>query len=316
MRLLWKILVSFIIIFSVIILSTISRVYSWGFYAHTVINRMAVYTMPPEMIGFYKSNIEYIAEHGQDPDKRKFGVKEEAPRHYIDIEHYGASPFDSVPEKWQNAVNKYTEDTLQAYGIVPWYIPVMLNKLTKAFKDEDAEAILFISANLGHYIGDACTPLHTTQYYDGKIPEQKGIHGFWESRLPELFDKKYNFVTGKAEYISDPLKKAWELVKISHSAIDTIFEIETYMREHFPSDRKYSVEDKGQSAVKVYSKEYSEEFEKRLNGMVERQMRLAVKSVGDFWYTAWVNAGQPDLSKLKKKTITGKHEKETEQTGK
>lgn len=32
--------------------------------------------------------------------------------------------------------------------------------------------------------------------------------------------------------------------------------------------------------------------------MVERRMRAAIKMVGDFWYTAWVDAGQPDLKLL------------------
>ena len=32
--------------------------------------------------------------------------------------------------------------------------------------------------------------------------------------------------------------------------------------------------------------------------MVERRMRAAIKMIGDFWYTAWVDAGQPDLNLL------------------
>jgi hypothetical protein len=32
--------------------------------------------------------------------------------------------------------------------------------------------------------------------------------------------------------------------------------------------------------------------------MVERQMRASVKMIGDVWYTAWVDAGQPDLKVL------------------
>ncbi len=32
--------------------------------------------------------------------------------------------------------------------------------------------------------------------------------------------------------------------------------------------------------------------------MVERQMRSSIKMIGDFWYSAWVNAGQPDLKEL------------------
>jgi hypothetical protein len=32
--------------------------------------------------------------------------------------------------------------------------------------------------------------------------------------------------------------------------------------------------------------------------MVERQMKSAIRTIGDFWYTAWVDAGQPDLNSL------------------
>ncbi|HEX9958132.1 MAG TPA: integrase, partial [Fibrella sp.] len=38
-----------------------------------------------------------------------------------------------------------------------------------------------------------------------------------------------------------------------------------------------------------------------LRGQVERQMRASIKMVGDFWYTCWVDAGQPDLKKLARK---------------
>ena len=100
----------------------------WGFFGHKKINRMAVFTLPPEMIKFYKKNIEYITEHAVDPDKRRYAVEGEAPRHYIDIDHYhhdSLTPFQYVPKYWDSAVSKFSEDTLQAYGIVPWHVNVM-----------------------------------------------------------------------------------------------------------------------------------------------------------------------------------------------
>src|ERR1041385_1723288 len=104
---------------------------SWGFYGHKKINRMAVFTLPPEMFGFYKNHIEYITTHAVDPDMRRYAVPEEAPRHYIDIDHYGPNCFGSVPRYWKNAVAKFSEDTLNAYGIVPWWIDVMTYRLTQ-----------------------------------------------------------------------------------------------------------------------------------------------------------------------------------------
>ena len=175
------------ILLSIMYFAMPEKTYPWGFYAHKKINKHAVYTLPPEMFGFFKQHIEYITEHAVDPDKRSMVSEKEAVRHYIDIDHYGESPFDSVPIFWNDAVEKYSEDTLQKYGINPWYIQLMFYRLTQAFEEKNADDILFLAANIGHYIADATTPLHTTLYYDGKTKEQKGIHSFWETRIPELF---------------------------------------------------------------------------------------------------------------------------------
>src|SRR5882762_8298388 len=120
--------------------------YSWGFFAHQKINRMAVFTLPEGMIGFYKQHIEYISEHATDPDKRRNRIADEAPRHYIDIDHYGMHAFDSVPLNWNDAVKKYSEDTLKAYGIVPWYIEKMMYRLTESFRTGNLDQILHNSA--------------------------------------------------------------------------------------------------------------------------------------------------------------------------
>ena len=51
-------------------------------------------------------------------------------------------------------------DTLQVYGIVPWWIQIMMGRLTKAFREKNKQAILKNAAELGHYIADAHVPLH------------------------------------------------------------------------------------------------------------------------------------------------------------
>jgi hypothetical protein len=61
---------------------------AWGFYGHKRINRVAVFTLPPEMFGFYKEHIEFLTEHSVDPDKRRYAVEGEAQRHYIDLDHF------------------------------------------------------------------------------------------------------------------------------------------------------------------------------------------------------------------------------------
>jgi hypothetical protein len=278
--------------------------HSWGFYGHRRINRMAVFTLPPEMLGFYKKHIEYITEHAVDPDKRRYSVEAEAPRHYIDIDHYGPNAFDSVPHFWKNAVAKYTEDTLNAYGIVPWWIETMTYRLTMAFKDGDVDRILRYSAELGHYVGDAHVPLHTTENYNGQLTNQHGIHGFWESRVPEMEGESYDYFVGQAYYVEDVIGTAWDIVRVSHSEVDSVLSFEAQLNATTPPDQKYSFEQRGNATIKTYSASYTSAYSAALNGMVERRMRAAILMVGSLWYTAWVNAGQPDLTKLEDKDVS------------
>lgn len=273
----------------------------FGFVAHRKINRLAVYTLPPEMVGFFKKHIEYLSEHGVDPDRRAYAIEGEAGRHYIDLERFGESPFDSLPRRWTTAVEKYSEDTLLSRGILPWHIYLMMIRLTNAFSEHRGDLVLYHSANIGHYIADACTPLHTTRYYDGKKPDHKGLHALWESRLPEMLAEEFDYLVGRAEYLEDPLGKAWELVALSHSMVDSIFHAYDLELENHPSDRIFTFEVRGQALSRVYCRDFVREINQRLDQMVERQMRLAIKSVGDFWYTAWVNAGQPDLHSLEQR---------------
>ena len=274
---------------------------------------MAVFTLPPEMVGFYKRHIDYITEHAVDPDKRRYANKDEAPRHYIDLDHYGKNPFDSIPKFWKNAVAKFTEDSLNAYGIVPWWIEKMVYKLTEAFKNQNAEMILYYSANIGHYIADAHVPLHTTENYNGQMTNQKGIHGFWESRIPELFADSFDYFVGSAKYIDKPIDAAWNAVKGSFAAKDSVLLFEAELNKTFSADKKYAYEVRGYATVKVYSEEYTKAYDKMLNGMVERRMMAAIKLVGSLWYTAWVNAGQPDLEKMETKEFSDSLKKANEE---
>lgn len=286
------------ILYSICILSMAILCSSWGFYAHKKINRLAVFTLPPAMIKFYKSNILHITEHAVDPDKRRYADTAEAARHYLDADHYGLAPFDSIPEKWKDAVEKFSEDTLKAYGIVPWQIQRTYFSLVKAFELRDSAKILKYSADLGHYVSDAHVPLHTTENYNGQLTGQTGIHGFWESRLPELFSKDYDFFVGRAKYIENPLKEAWKIVRNTYSYKDSVLKIEARLSKKFPSDRKYSFSERNGKVIKEYSEEYSEAYHKALNGMIERQMQASILETGSFWYSAWVDAGQPNLNKL------------------
>lgn len=285
--------------------------FSWGFYGHKIINYYAVFLLPPEMIAMYKPNIGFISEHAVDPDKRRYAVNEEGPRHYIDMDRYGGYPFDSVPKNWKNAVEKYSEDTLKAHGIVPWWIQIMMQRLTAAFRELNQAKILKLSAEIGHYIGDAHVPLHACSNHNGQFTNQRGIHGFWESRIPEMLaEREWDLFIGKADYLKNPLEFTWDRVLESATAADSVLSLERKLSGGFPEDRKYAFEKRNGLMLKQYSSEYSLAYNSMLEGMIERRLRQSIYAVASFWYTAWVNAGQPDIKKLLNKKFSEEEMKE------
>ena len=288
-------------------------VFCWGFYAHKKINYYAVFLLPPEMMALYKPHIDFLSEHAVDPDKRRYAVPGEAPRHYIDIDHYGKNVYDSFPLSWNDAVARYTEDTLNAYGTVPWWVQSVLARLTDAFKEKDEAKILKYSAEIGHYIADAHVPLHANSNHNGQHTGQEGIHGFWESRIPELLaEKEWDFFIGKAEYIKNPADFIWQRVLESAEAADTVLKLEQELTKNFPADQKFSFEDRNGITIRQYSSAFSIKYNTLLKGMIERRMRQSVYAVASFWYTAWVNAGQPDLKDLTNKEFSAEDIKEFE----
>ena len=282
-----------------LLLLAVKPVFCWGFFAHRRINEYAVYLLPPEMLVFFKPRLAYLRDHATDPDKRRYIVKAEAPRHYIDLDHYGLYPFTGLPRRWDSAVAHFGEDGLQAHGILPWRIQQVYRILVWSFREKDANAIVKTATDLGHYIGDAHVPLHTSSNHNGQKTGQHGIHGFWESRLPELLaDTRWDLLNNKARYISRFDQEVWRVVLESAKAVDSVLLLEKKLTAKMPADSKYAFEWRNNQVVKQYATRFSLRYNQLLRGMVERRMRQAIQLVADAWYSAWIDAGQPDLQVL------------------
>lgn len=347
----------------------------WGFFGHRLINEMAVYTLPPPLIGFYKAHIDYIRLHAVDPDKRRYAVAGEAERHFMDLDHWGKVPFAGLPRDWQEAYWTYMgwhwitstgdtlsgtyapeskvlrwkvdstgydsltldvdclrnqfyaarsegfpeqpvtldcldslwqahqrgslvlRDTFSRHGVLPYHLLHSYQQLIRAFESRDVARILRLSADMGHYIGDAHVPLHTTKNYNGQLSGQDGIHGFWESRLPELFaDKDFHFFVGRAEpIVGDPADYFWQIVLDSHVLVDSVLSAEKQLSENWPEDQQYCFEKRGSARLLVPCEAYSRAYYQSLNGQVGRQMQSAIKSLAAVWLSAWTAAGKPEL---------------------
>ncbi|GAB2959473.1 hypothetical protein GCM10027048_28600 [Hymenobacter coalescens] len=282
----------------------------WGFFAHRTITQVAVYTLPGSMQNFYFRHMPQLVRQCTAPDERRNDDPTEESKHYIDMDHFGDNPFGLMPKAYEKAVAKYTADTLKKYGTVPWVVLEVKDRLTQAFKEGDTTAIVALSADLDHYVADAFVPLHTTENYDGQLTKQQGIHSLWESKLPELFISQYKLDSEKAEYLKDPQAAIWKVVQESYGFLGATFDIEAELNKKFTTEKKYTYSHKYGKTRRSYSDEFAKEYNKKVGGHVAYRLKGAPTMVASFWYTAWKDAGSPDLDKMMKPGKLSKDEKE------
>ena len=262
----------------------------WGFFGHRKINLLAIYTLPTPLHSFYRRHQGELQELAVLPDARRYIVDEEAARHYIDLDKYDLNKISFTT--WEQMLRKIPEDSLRTHGIVPWYIPIVYQRLVNAFLKKDSTQIIKLSAELGHYVADAHVPLHTSSNYDGQKTGQTGLHSFWESRIPEILDKQLDQFIGPSIYILNVQEASWSWVLASHKQLNHLFKTATQVSASLKESDKYSFEQKGNTLVKTPSLKYSLFYHRALNHQIEARFSDSVKHVEDLWYSAWLSAGQ------------------------
>ena len=160
--------------------------HAWGNEGHRLINRLAAETLPASVPAFLRSEaaireIEYL---GPEPDRWRSRAEPElsaaqAPEHFIDLE-----PADALGPLPRNRLDFEAEviaagQRPEKIGLQPWEAIEVWERLKAALREYRSlaaagkdtrpveEAAIFYSGWLGHYVGDASQPLHTTIQYNG-----------------------------------------------------------------------------------------------------------------------------------------------------
>ena len=160
--------------------------YAWGNEGHRIINRLAISNLPPDCPGFLRSKaaadqIEYL---GPEPDRWRSPAEPElnaaqAPEHYINLEL--ADALGQLPHRRFDfeAAAAAAAQRPEKIGLQPWEATEIWERLKAAFREyrllsaahRDShgaeEAAIFYAGWLGHYVGDASQPLHTTVQFNG-----------------------------------------------------------------------------------------------------------------------------------------------------
>jgi hypothetical protein len=274
---------------------------SWGYLVHRTVNQLAVYVVPASMATFFHENMPYLVRESIRADQRRHKDSGEAVRHFINFEAYDKELLAAwkMPFSWNEALIKYGSDSLYKHGYLPYHIIMVKNRLTEAFKSANKDSVLFYAADLAHYISDAHVPLHTSANYDGQLTGQSGLHALWESMIPEIYLDQFQLYTKyKVTYLKNPDQAVWNAVRSSYMLLDDLLKTEALVAKDFPGDKKYRLQNRNGKVVKTYNTAFAKAFSQRTGKTINMQLLLSVNLVADFWYTAWVDAGEPSLDKL------------------
>jgi hypothetical protein len=248
------------------------------------------------------------------------------PEHYIDLEQlaeYGLKPellpvfrYDFVvqlalvrqahPDKFPAPEAARNEDhTRELVGLLPWAIAENYSKLKSCFSylktyeeaggtpDEITNAqqnIIYVMGVMGHYVGDASQPLHTTIHHHGWVGDNPHNYST-NSRIHSWIDGGYFLKVGGAnrQGLESKLRPAQPVAINGHRAKpEEMFQAAMVfiMEQNKLVEPLYQTEKEGQ---------LSGEGETGLRGraFLEGQLLKSGQFLGDIWYSAWQQAG-PD----------------------
>lgn len=249
---------------------------SWGFSAHKELHRISFSGLPSPLFEFCKSHQDYLISEAIAPDRRKHSDSTEAIKHYIDLDLY---------------------DSTLEHGTLPWTVSKTYNQLVHAFTNcKDTDYILKLMVDLGHYVGDAHVPLHTTSNYNGQLSGQTGIHALWETHVYELQRPTWQARKINTFYIGDVEAWIWDIIYSSNELVEEVLSKEQHLRSSGLNTMGYRT--RGRTLDLLPTPEFCSAFSQSMGSMVEHRFYQSADNISSAWYSAWIDAGSPPLECL------------------
>jgi hypothetical protein len=261
---------TFIFIIALISLFTFA---GWESTGHKKINYFSTVFFPSEMSAFKAWNYS-LSSHASDADTRKNTDPTEKLKHYINLDYY--SRFLS-----SDTISQNIADANQYWGILPWATITAVDSLTSEFKRKDWQKAILTTSDLGHYVGDGHNPLHITGNFDGKTSSQKGIHSRYEGDMIDKYSYQITFTADSVNSIENIPGFVFNYLYENYKYVDSIFLSDDYAHTISTDTKSTAYYDALWSKTKPFTLKLFSNAAKRLAALI---------------YTAWTNAGKPQLN--------------------
>ena len=273
-----RVLMALVALVTVALAATPSA-YAWGPQAHLLADDWAIGTLPPNLQNYFQSNRSFILAHANDPEEWIKKDRYEGMRHYIFLNKYGTFPYLELPHSYKAAVNKYGLGRITRNGVLPWQVGEYSLKLTNDFRAHNWKQAKLDGAALAFYVADTHDPLHTTQNYDGQLTGQTGLERRFGTDLVERYSHFFMFRPDIASKVSDPTEYAFQMILEAHTWVDQIILADLVALDALPG----------------HTDDYYDRFYSSVGSTAMKEISESAHDIGSYWYSAWLNAGRPEL---------------------
>jgi hypothetical protein len=262
---------------------------AWGFEAHKFIVDRMIELLPPELKPLFVARRAFIVERAIDPDLWRNVWEDEAPNHFLDIDHeaFGPYPFPGLPRDYADAVQKFGRDFVHQQGLLPWRTSEFFGRLLREFDSLKrtpppgyaADNIVLYAAVLAHYVSDGHVPLHAVVNYNGQLTGQDGVHSRWEGELFERNRSSLKIAPPPLKPVTVPRDAMFDLLLASNRLAENVLAV----------DRKAA------EGREFYDDAYFDAFAKGTLSTLERRLNDSISAVASFIVGAWETAGKPAI---------------------
>lgn len=273
----------------VLVLLVPAPTFAWGFEAHKFIADRMIELLPPELKPLFVARRPFIIERAIDPDLWRNVWEEEAPNHFLDIDHeaFGPYPFAGLPRDYADAVQKFGRDFVHQQGLLPWRTSEFFGRLLREFESLKrtpppgyaVDNIVLYSAVLAHYVSDGHVPLHAVINYNGQLTGQDGVHSRWEGELFERNRTALKIAPVPLKPVTVPRDAMFDILLASNRLAANVLD----------SDRTAA------DGREFYDDAYFDAFGKRTLSTLERRLNDSISAVASFVAGAWEMAGKPAI---------------------
>ncbi|HSO32329.1 MAG TPA: hypothetical protein VLT33_07435, partial [Labilithrix sp.] len=294
---------------------------TWGKTGHYKIGQVAC-SMPTnkslkalmeanvDRVSFSDADIENIAEAlarsqfvalADVPDiSWKMGTTKrgkEGPNHFADMDErsqklkatllqYSAKESNVEPEKWTEFYMSLGHTKPGEQGLLPFRVWQLFDVMKEALDDKDVPRFVCAAGVLAHYVGDACQPLHVSQYHDGdpETGEGEGVHSAYETKMLDQHAVDLIALVNpgvskqKLVEVDSGRSAAVEVVKLMTRSIEAIPPLDLV---------KVYVDNPGRGRVAAIWKAYGK--------LTAARMLDGARILASIWQGAWVAGGGAKL---------------------